>query len=75
MSNALWGVVCLDHYAAMNDLLPGCGILHNAYHLQQLGATPRHRTRLGADCAETTTHFLAAHQIDVMVSSAGSAWQ
>lgn len=65
MNNVLWGVVCLDHYTASGELLPGCGILHNAYHLQQLGAAPRLLTRLGEADAETVTHFLAAHQIAV----------
>lgn len=65
MSNVLWGVVCLDHYIASDELFPGCGILHNAYHLQQLGAAPRLLTRLGADDAATVTHFLTTHQIAV----------
>jgi sugar/nucleoside kinase (ribokinase family) len=69
VNNVLWGVVCLDHYTATNNFLPGCGILHNAYHLQQLGATPRLLTRLGAGDAETITHFLAAHQIDVVTNN------
>jgi sugar/nucleoside kinase (ribokinase family) len=63
VSNVLWGVVCLDHYTASDELLPGCGILHNAYHLQQLGAAPHLLTRLGAVDADTATHFLTAHQI------------
>jgi sugar/nucleoside kinase (ribokinase family) len=68
VSNVLWGVVCLDHYPASGDLLPGCGILHNAYHLQQLGAAPRLLTRLGEVDAEPVTHFLAAHQIAVVTA-------
>lgn len=66
VSNVLWGVVCLDHYTASDELLPGCGILHNAYHLQQLGAAPHLLTRLGAADAETVTRFLTAHQIAVL---------
>lgn len=63
MSNVLWGVVCLDHYTSTDELLPGCGILHNVYHLQQLGAAPLLLTRLGSDDAEIVMHFLATHQI------------
>jgi sugar/nucleoside kinase (ribokinase family) len=66
VSNVLWGVVCLDHYTASDELLPGCGILHNAYHLQQLGAAPHLLTRLGEADAETITHFFTAHQIAVV---------
>jgi len=65
VNNVLWGVVCLDHYTTSAELLPGCGILHNAYHLQQLGAAPRLLTRLGAADAEPIIHFLTTQQIAV----------
>lgn len=65
MSNVLWGVVCLDHYTNTDERLPGCGILHNAYHLQQLGAAPLLITRLGSDDAAAIERFLAAHHIAV----------
>jgi len=65
VSNVLWGVVCLDHYTGADELLPGCGILHNAYHLQQLGASPLLITRLGSDDAAVIERFLAAHHIAV----------
>ena len=65
MSNVLWGVVCLDHYTATDQLLPGCGILHNAYHLQQLGAAPLLVTRLGNDDAATIKQFLTRNHIAV----------
>ena len=67
MHNVLWGVVCLDHYTATGEILPGCGILHNAYHLQQLGANPLLVTRLGADDAAPVQHFLAQQRIAVLV--------
>lgn len=65
MSNVLWGVVCLDHYTDVDQRLPGCGILHNAYHLQQLGAAPLLVTRLGSDDTVVIKRFLAAHHIAV----------
>ncbi|MFN3979756.1 MAG: carbohydrate kinase family protein [Caldilinea sp.] len=65
MSNVLWGVVCLDHYTATDQLLPGCGILHNAYHLQQLGAAPLLVTRLGSDDSAVIEQFLSRHHIAV----------
>lgn len=63
MSNVLWGVVCLDHYTDTDQLLPGCGILHNAYHLQQLGAAPLLITRLGSDDGAVIEQFLNRHHI------------
>ena len=65
MSNVLWGVVCLDHYTATGQLLPGCGILHNAYHLKQLGASPQLVTRLGSDDSAVLERFLIDHHIAV----------
>lgn len=61
----LWGVVCLDHYTDTDQLLPGCGILHNAYHLQQLGAAPLLITRLGSDDGAVIEQFLNRHHIAV----------
>lgn len=66
MHNVLWGVVCLDHYTATGEFLPGCGILHNAYHLQRLGSAPLLVTRLGDQDAETALHFLSANQIKAL---------
>ena len=66
MRNVLWGVVCQDHYTATGEILPGCGILHNAYHLRQLGADPLLVTRLGADDAALAEGFLARNQIAVL---------
>lgn len=59
------GVVCLDHYTPTSNLLPGCGILHNAYHLQQLGVAPLLVTLLGGDDAALIERFLVAHKIAV----------
>ncbi len=62
----LWGVVCLDHYTATGEILPGCGILHNAYHLRQLGVATQLVTRLGAADAAPVQRFLARNQIAVL---------
>lgn len=43
-----------------------CGILHNAYHLWQLGADPLLVTRLGAEDAALVEGFLARNQIRVL---------
>jgi sugar/nucleoside kinase (ribokinase family) len=66
MRNVLWGVVCLDHYTATGAILPGCGILHNAYHLQQLGVAAQLATRLGAEDAAPVQRFLARNRIAVL---------
>jgi sugar/nucleoside kinase (ribokinase family) len=63
MQNLLIGVVCLDRYLNLQLTLPGCGILHNAYHLQQLGHAPMLITRIGADDGEPCLAFLRRHNI------------
>lgn len=48
MNNLLFGVACVDIYTNSSTRRPGCGILHNAYHLQQLGSRPLLITRVGS---------------------------
>ena len=66
MSNVLFGAVCLDYYTNDGTIRPGCGILHNAYHLQQLGAQPRLITRIGAQDADYFLAFFRKHGINIL---------
>ena len=66
MRNVLFGVVCVDIYTRSGEVRPGCGILHNAYHLQQLGNHPLLLTRLGHDYAALFQDFFARNQIQVL---------
>lgn len=63
MSNILIGVVCLDIYTNTGLVRPGCGILHNAYHLQRLGRQPLLITRIGWEQSTVFLNFLKAHRI------------
>jgi sugar/nucleoside kinase (ribokinase family) len=69
MTNALWGVVCLDIYTRTGLIRPGCGILHNAFHLQQLGCEPLLITRIGDEQAELFLNFFERNHISVLTSS------
>ncbi|MCG3209067.1 MAG: Fructoselysine 6-kinase [Anaerolineae bacterium] len=66
MSNVLLGVVCLDIYTRTGNVRPGCGILHNAWHLQQLGSQPRLITRIGRDHSSVFFDFFHRNQIAVL---------
>ncbi len=59
MRNALFGLVCLDVYADTGVIRPGCGILHNAYHLQQLGCGSLHWSRHQRSPQRPIPRFLA----------------
>jgi len=76
MSNVLFGAVCLDIYNQGEYRRPGCGILHNAYHLQKLGADPLLITRIGAQQARFFLDFFHTHQIAILseqITAPGSA--
>jgi sugar/nucleoside kinase (ribokinase family) len=77
MQNVLLGLVCLDIYTNTGLLRPGCGILHNAFHLQKLGADPRLITRIGNQNARPFLDFLARNGIaflpDLIVAPGSSA--
>lgn len=66
MSNVLFGAVCLDIYNQGEYRRPGCGILHNAYHLQKLGANPLLITRIGEQQAAFFLDFFHTHQIAIL---------
>jgi sugar/nucleoside kinase (ribokinase family) len=66
MHNVLLGVVCLDIYTRTNLIRPGCGLLHNAFHLQQLGCQPRLITRIGELHQEIFLDFFQRHQIAIL---------
>ena len=63
MQNVLLGLVCLDIYTSSGLLRPGCGILHNAFHLQQLRAEPLLITRIGDQDARPFLDFLVRNRI------------
>ncbi|MDX1520450.1 MAG: hypothetical protein R3264_02385, partial [Anaerolineae bacterium] len=67
--NVLFGVVCLDVYTQTGQIRPGCGILHNAYHLQRLGAEPLLITRIGDRRHTVFLDFFAAHDLTVLPDS------
>lgn len=69
MYNVLFGAVCLDHYTNDGAIRPGCGILHNAYHLQKLGAQPCLVTRIGQQNAEHFLDFFHKHEITILPES------
>jgi len=66
MNNVLLGVTCLDIYTRTGLVRPGCGILHNAYHLQQLGSNPLLITRIGHNHAATFLNFFHRHHISIL---------
>ncbi len=65
MNNLLFGVACVDIYTTTGIRRPGCGILHNAYHLQQLGSQPLLLTRIGATDAGLFRAFFRRNHISV----------
>lgn len=69
MTNTLWGVVCLDIYTRAGLLQAGGGILHNAFHLQQLGCEPLLITRIGQERAEVFLSFFERNHISVLTIS------
>ncbi|GAB4423082.1 MAG: hypothetical protein Kow0031_01390 [Anaerolineae bacterium] len=66
MNNLLFGVACVDNYTVTGIRRPGCGILHNAFHLQQLGSRPLLLTRVGAADAGLFRDFFRRNQISVL---------
>jgi len=77
MQNVLLGLVCLDVYTSNGLLRPGCGILHNAFHLQKLGADPCLITRVGDQDASPFLNFLVRNRItflpDLIMTPGSSA--
>ncbi len=69
MKNILLGVACLDIYTQTGILRPGCGILHNAFHLRQLGSNPLLITRIGREHAETFLQFFRKNHISILADS------
>lgn len=66
MKNVLLGVVCLDIYTHTGQIHPGCGIFHNAYHLQQLGVDPLLITRIGQTRSEIFLEFFRRNRISIL---------
>jgi sugar/nucleoside kinase (ribokinase family) len=66
MKNILLGLVCLDIYTNIGVIRPGCGILHNAFHLQQLGCTPLLMSRIGSDDSEELLNFFRRNKIAIL---------
>lgn len=69
MKNILFGLVCLDNYTNTNQIRPGCGLLHNAFHLQRLGANPLLLTRIGTENAEIFQQFFETNPISILPDS------
>jgi sugar/nucleoside kinase (ribokinase family) len=68
MTNVLLGVVCLDIYTRTNLVRPGCGVLHNAFHLQQLGCEPLLLTRIGRNQAEPFFSFFQRNHLSTLIN-------
>lgn len=66
MKNLLFGVVCVDIYTTSDVRRPGCGILHNAWHLQQLGSQPLLLTRIGSTDSGLFRAFFNRNHITVL---------
>jgi len=66
MQNVLFGLVCRDIYTHTAEARPGCGLLHNAFHLQKLGSRPLLLTRLGRDDATLFLEFFRRNNIAVL---------
>ena len=66
MQNILYGVVCLDIYEEMGVMRPGCGILHNAYHLRRLGCEFTLVTRTGERHSDLFLDFFRRNRIPVL---------
>src|SRR5688572_2921391 len=67
MTNILLGVVCLDIYTRTGWVRPGCGMLHNAFHLQQLGCEPLLLTRIGHNQADLFFSFFQRNHISTLI--------
>jgi sugar/nucleoside kinase (ribokinase family) len=70
MQAVLFGVVCLDHYTTLGLMRPGCGILHNAYHLRQLGHDPLLITRIGDADGQPVVDFVRRNRIRTLAELA-----
>src|SRR5262245_27246823 len=66
MTNVLLGVASLDIYTRTGLIRPGGGILHNAFHLQQLGCEPLLITRVGHEYIDPFLGFFQHNQISVL---------
>jgi sugar/nucleoside kinase (ribokinase family) len=75
MKNVLLGQVCLDIYTRTGHMVPGCGILHNAFHLQQLGCRPLLLTRTGSDNSAPLRQFIERNHIAVLPDSVDAPGQ
>jgi sugar/nucleoside kinase (ribokinase family) len=64
--NILYGVVCLDIYEDLGVMRPGCGLLHNAYHLRQLGCDFTMVTRTGTRHSDAFLDFFQRNDIPVL---------
>jgi len=75
MSQVLLGQVCLDIYTRSRRIVPGCGILHNAFHLQRAGHNPLLITRVGRADSRELWRFFAHNQIRVLPDLVENAGQ
>lgn len=73
MQNILYGVVCLDIYEDVGVMRPGCGILHNAYHLRQLGCDFTLVTRTGERHSDVLLDFFKRNDIPVLANQVVTA--
>ncbi len=77
MSNLLFGIVGLDIYTRTKLIKPGFGLLHNAFHLQNLGCHPRLLTCIGTQNQDILLKFFETHHIvtipDDLIASGESA--
>jgi len=64
--NLLIGQVCYDIYKDSNLIVPGGGILHNAYHLQKLGCNPKLITRIGERNKKVFLEFFEKNDISIV---------
>ncbi len=66
MSDVLLGQVCLDIYTRTGRVVPGCGILHNACHLQRAGNNSLLITRIGRKNSWELWRFFEHNHIRVL---------
>jgi sugar/nucleoside kinase (ribokinase family) len=66
MSDVLLGQVCLDIYTRTGRVVPGCGILHNACHLQRAGNNSLLITRIGRENSRELWQFFEHNHIRVL---------
>jgi sugar/nucleoside kinase (ribokinase family) len=66
MENVLFGLVCLDIYTKTGVVRPGSGILHNAFHLHQLGCNPLLITRIGSDNSREFVNFFRRNNLAIL---------